>query len=355
LKIKIDQAKEIKIQLKYNTHAIRMSSKVNYKNFNPDFLSIKEPELRKTKPNPNKPTAPDYYVLPYLYNYGTKDKPQYGDFHLEGPDFITTGVHEKPSMADPNIMDYTILIHFKPEVPEHMEFLKVFDSIYYKSASLIEGVKYKIGQPDFDEKSPKSAFKYPIYIPINKNGPIPGKNKSFFLKLYERGPYKTLFTLPSKTNKVNIDKNDLKNVTLKIKPLLSFQWIHIGQKMTIQTELKSAVVGDLDERNIETTQTDTIDEMLEGDPELEDKMASKYAKLLMNKKNVLPLTKDPVKTPPSHNSQEDPNDQQVLGGIHPTDADAEPPKPSNLPPQLSDAVKSAPKRKQFKVPFTSEN
>jgi hypothetical protein len=315
-----------------------MNPKVNYKNFDAKFLSIKKPEKKTSKPHPTKPSV-DYIILKLIYNYGTEEKPNWLPFDLEGPEFDTGGVRETHPKFAPTRTDYSILISFRPENPDHMEFLDVFDQIYNKCVELIYNVRFDINKKTFDLKAPKSSFLYPIYTPEDQNGPIEGKNKSFFLQLYERGPYKTLLTLPDK--KTHMDKKDLMNLAVKLVPCISFMQIHVGTDMRFQTELRSAAIKWWDEKVIGTSQSDTIDQMLAENPAIAELMAEKLAKLMMSKQNLPPQKEEPPNTS-STDQQEDNKEQNLLDGIEPTT--------SLLPASLETTVNQTQKKKQYKIP-----
>jgi hypothetical protein len=320
-----------------------MNPKVNYTQFDAKFLSVKEPQKKTSKPNPSKPTV-EYFILQLIYNYGTEEKPNWRDFDLEGPEFDTYGVREGHPTFAPERTDYSILISFKQDNPEHLKYLEIVDKVYWICVDFIYKHRFTIGKKTFDNKSPKGSFLYPIYIPEDENGPIEGKNKSFFLQLYERGAYKTLLTLLDK--KTNVDKKALIGLAVQVVPCTTFKWIHVGQDIRFQTELRSAVIKDFNERVIETSQTDTIDKMLEDNPEMEALLMAKFAKLMANKQNLPPQKEekkeDDKQDDKQDNKQENKDDkeeQNLLDGIQPT--------ASQIPDNIG--VKSQ-QKKQFKIP-----
>lgn len=322
-----------------------MKSNVNYTEFRKDFVSNKKPDARqaKIKTEDGKDGILDYFVLPLVYNLGTDDKPRYDKFSLKGPLFVTSGINKKPNKYKSHIMDYTILISFKQDNPEHMKFLEVFDQVYFTCAELVKKAEVELGiaKKRFDPKSPYSTFTYPIYEPEDKN-----KNKSFFLKFYKRGPYHTLMT---GRDKKEIEWDKLINTSLEGYPIITFNWVHIGGEFILSTECKEFIIFDANERKIETSEAEAIDKMNAEDPDKAKDVISKLEQIMAAYQEVQPplppSSKEEMKKE-HEEAVEVKEENNLLSGINPTDDQPT----SSLPTALKEAVNAAPKKRQFKIP-----
>lgn len=322
-----------------------MKSNVDYTEFNKKFISNKKVETRSYTV-PSKDTTgtegkSNYNVLPLTYNLGSEEKPRYGNLSVKGPLFSTGGVHKKPNKYRPQVIDYTILIHFKQDNPEHVKFFEVFDDIYWATAQLIKDSEADleiVKKKKFNPKACESVFTHPIY---EKDG-----KKSFFLKFFKRGPYQTLLTGPDKQPK---EWDKLIGANLDIYPIITFNWVHFGGEFSLITECKECIIRDANERKIETSEAAAIDEMNAENPDLALDVTNKLEKIMASYQEVqlpLPLTKEDVKK--EHEETIVTEGGDTSSGIKPTE--------SFLPDALGKAVDNAnKKRPQFKIPNVDDN
>lgn len=306
-----------------------------YLTFNPDNLTCSKPEFKQPK-IPGKPAIPSFYIIPLNYNNGTDENPTFSEFELELCEFTTpSGITEKPSTLDPTKMDQSILVKFDPSNEDHEKCSKVLHQTYLKCAELIGKNKIAIKKKDFDSSNPAAGtFKPLIYIAEDELGQvIAGKLPCMFLKLFSRGTgvfnEHTIFV--DGYNKP-IDQKLLYGVELKFIPLLHFKGIRAGGTISLQVEVKSAIVTSIKKRNVESTQLSTIHSLASTRPDYASKLADQLAKLSSDRQEApLPVT-DKKEENTSTNT-----------GIEPTDND----KTLN---NLQNAVNKAPKR-DFKPPF----
>jgi hypothetical protein len=329
---------EIQFNKKYN-QSKQMSTNCSYKTFNPELLTNKKPELRQAKPKPGQQQSPPYFIVPLSYNYGTEDKPRYDELNVEGCEITCGGIKSKPSMSDPNKLEESILIKFNPSNENEMLFLSFFQKLHMASSELIGKIKILLKRKNYDSTNPEgNSFKSPIYTPIDEMGEIiPGKYSSIFLKLYTRGSYHTLFT---GLDKKEIDKKLLHDVSLKFIPLITVKHIHVGATISLQMEIKSAIVISAEERKLVTTQDDTINQLLIERPDLQDLLSAHLALLRLNKQeSLLP--------PPNNTDNTENNDEKnddLSSGINPTDQNINIPNIPNV---------STSDRRQFKIPLNN--
>lgn len=319
-----------------------------YKTFDPKRLTNSVPNKRTPNPTPDGKQAPDYYQIPLLYNNGTEENPIFDSFEVEGCELSTlTGLTSKPNPNDPTKIEDNLLAKFDPNNEDHAKFMEVFHQIYERCCELIHGVKNVVKKKDFDKNSPKSVFKYPVYIPTDEltDLPIPGKSPSMFLNIISRGPTPTLFV--DGYNKP-IDKKLLYNIEMKYIPLFYFKWIHVGTGIKLQIDLKSAAVTYVKKRNTESTQSSTINSLAALRPDYASNLANSLAKLQSERQEM------PNPTTPTNNAntneQNNSNTGGTLAGIDPTENDT---PTTGLPKKLAEAVNSPPARK-FKAPFNKD-
>ena len=112
---------------------------------------------------------------------------------------------------------------------------------------------------------------------MDDQGNVKGKNPSKFLSLInygEPGSFKrreTLFNYPVKDangKPKKIDWQYLEGVNMSFIPNIHFKKVYIGSKITIQTEVQSAVITKINKIGDLTSQTSTIDNLIESNYDL---------------------------------------------------------------------------------------
>jgi len=210
----------------------------------------------------------------------------------------------------------------------------------------------------FKASEAESSFKHPIYYARDEltGEKIPGKQGSFYFKLFQRGmgvmADKTMFY--GRDGNV-IDKNDLMGVSIRFIPLIAIKSIFIGAVMCLQMELVSAIVTNITERNSISPQLATIERLRKQSPDDVDKVTNQIAKIRMLRQN----RGTPDLVTDQQQEEEDPSNTSTLSGIQPTPLSSlNAGSPVYVPPQQQPAgaasdllgvIGTAPKR-QFKLP-----
>jgi hypothetical protein len=301
-----------------------------YDNFNPDNLTNLKPEQSKNADVP-------CWFINLLYNLGSPDAPDFSEFEMELCEFTSpVGITVKESVQKDGStrVDESILVKFDSN-PEHTKCMDTLKQVHTKLAFLIGEVKGVIKKHSFKASDPvTSGFKELIYFPIDEFGePITGRAASMFLKLFSwgKGDTATSTIFVDMENKP-IDKKLLTGVELKFIPLLQIRRVRSAASISVNMEIKSAIITSVKARNTESSQLATLNRLKTQNPDLNGKVSSQLARLTANRQNRL-LT-------PSFDTphQEPSKDDTTLTGIEPTQKEDE------------SKEKQIPKRKQFNIP-----
>jgi hypothetical protein len=302
-----------------------------YDNFNPDNLTNLKPEQSKNADVP-------CWFINLLYNLGSPDAPDFSEFEMELCEFtspVGITVKETDQKDGTKRIDESILIKFDTNNPEHAKCMDTLKEVHTKLSFLIGEVKGIIKKHSFKASDPiTSGFKELIYFPIDEFGePITGRAASMFLKLFSwgKGDTATSTIFVDMENKP-IDKKLLTGVELKFIPLLQIRRVRSAASISVNMEIKSAIVTSVKARNTESSQLATLNRLKTQNPDLNGKVSSQLARLTANRQNRI-LT-------PSFDTPQDqaPNDT-TLSGIEPTHKEEEPKQEKQIP-----------KRKQFNIP-----
>lgn len=277
-----NQSSQLNQSSQFNEFSFNQNSRkdgyITYENFDETMLSCSLPE-KKQVPN-SKETY--YHIMPYLYNYGTKDNRFLGEFFLEGCELTSTrGIISKPNPQ--GRIEHSILCKFD-DSDENKKFLSVFDKIFKVSANFLFKNKGTVKMPLFNEMMAEATgFKYPIYKPTDSiTGEVDdSKSSSIFFKLFSRGTVNKEQTLFTDLNKKPIPWFLLNDVTIKFIPLLHFKRTFIGGngRALIQIEMESAIITSIIACGSLTKQISTIDKLNQQNPILNDLVSSQLARL----------------------------------------------------------------------------
>jgi len=307
----------------------------NYKNFNPSNVTNLKPEQSKNADVP-------CWFINLLYNYNTSDTsvPDFDDFEMELCEFTATqGITVKETVQKDGSVrtDESILVKFDVNNEDHVQCMETLKNLHLKLAKLVGDVKFIIKRPQYKPDDPVTAgFKELIYFPIDEMGePIAGRAPSMFLKLFSwgKGDTATSTVFVDMDNKP-IDKKLLTGVELKFIPSLQIRRIRSAASISVNMEVKSAIVVSAKERNTESSQLATLNRLKNERPELKTQLSSQLARLTANRQNkILPQSFD-NQTEKLENQEE----QTTLSGIVPTK------------PEKETVEKPIPKRRQFNLP-----
>lgn len=269
-----DQAPELqRIERSYAT----------YIDYNSQRLSPTPPE-QKTVPN----STTQYYQIPLIYNFGTSTERVLNDFLIEGCEMTTdTGIGVKEGDKK---TDYSIMVRFDQNDQKQVQFVETLDEIYRACTYVLNHYKGAVKMQLFSLQAPTVLFKPIVYRAIDENGqPVQGRTPSIFFKLFQRGkaPFieQTLFT--------NVDGSEvsweaLKHSRFSFRPLIHIKRIYIGAKISVQLEIKSAVLTSPPApRGTTSMQTATMEEYATSRPELADMIKSQVSKITQDRQDQM--------------------------------------------------------------------
>lgn len=260
-----------------------MSKKCNYKTFNPENLGIETKQEYKD----SSETA---YLIPLTYNYGTNLQMNIGKFEMELCELSSNfGVNK--SKKYPNSPE-SILVNFNTTIVEQIQCIETLNNLYFKTCELLEGIKGKINKKKFSAETAEiSGYKPLVYFPTDESGEkIPEKNGSMYLKLFDyefidkvnnlKIKNQTTFYKP---NGELINKDCLKQVKMKFIPLMRIRAIRVAATITLQMEIKSAIVTSLIPIENKSSQLETLEELNKNDPELSNMVESQLATIIKSR------------------------------------------------------------------------
>ena len=321
-----------------------IDSKVTYKDFNVGRMTCTAPESKtvpNTGPNANPPSAEQkYFVIPVMYKYGPEGT-KTDEMLIEGPELRTESGIIGKTAPNSSRLEYSLMTRFDVNIPEQVQFLETLKALHGGCAQILAAYKGAVKFYNFDPKMAEATGMKPLIYQQRDEASgeiIAGRAPSIFLKLLNRGkPPLVDQTLFTDLEGNPIDWKLLTNVEMKYIPLINVKRIYVGQKASIQLELRSAIVTDIHARNTTSKQLDTIHELRAKDGELSNKVTSQLSKLLMERQDqFLGSSKAPSSAPADNASG--PN-QPTFSGITPTKPNAAPPIPS-----MSDFTGNAPPR-----------
>lgn len=303
----------------------------NYKTFNADQVTSLKPEQSKNADVP-------CWFINLLYNYSSNTEiPDFDDFEMELCEFTApNGITVKETEQKDGSLrrDESILVKFDVNNPDHAQCMETLNNLHLRLAKLIGDVKFIIKKGSYKTEDPvTSGFKELIYFPIDDMGqPIPGRAPSMFLKLFSwgKGDTATSSVFVDLDNKP-VNKKLLEGVELKFIPSLQIRRVRSAASISVNMEIKSAIVISAKEKNTESAQLATLQRLKTERPELKNTLSSQLAKLTATRQNKI--------VPPSMDNTPADDGQSTSSGLVPTKQ--QDPEPEQKP---------IPKRKQFNIP-----
>jgi hypothetical protein len=332
-------------------------------------LTCLEP-IQKTIPGQSS----TYYDVPLRYNYGTPENPLYDEFLMEWPEVDSRyGITENTNQQ--GRIEFSIMVSFPP-TDKMKTLLAKHDEIYFGCAQLLQQIRTKVKKHNFNgsdiNMAKTSGLKEIIYYPRDEaTGELKsGKNPSCFLKLYKRttkssGEEKTLFTqltkkldassVPVLDNEGNpvwtsvpIDWSLLKNVEMKFIPLVHYKRIYVGNTLSIQCEVRSAVVTSVRSKNSESIQTFTMKRLIDRNADSLNLLNEQLAKLSADRQSTItPVVKAQATTEEQSTEQQKvqgPSSEDSVGSMQPIT------KSGNPHQNLAMLLSTAPSLKQQSTP-----
>src|SRR4029078_3792093 len=134
-----------------------------FEHFEPAKLTIAQPEKKVIPAKPNEKKIPEFWQIPFVYNYGTEDEPNYQDFDLEFDEVRSPyGIGNKYDKD-------TIGLYLDPS--KYQKVIDVLDVIYRRAAELLDStiptewtggkhdsLKTLVGKKHFNKNAPEGMF-----------------------------------------------------------------------------------------------------------------------------------------------------------------------------------------------------
>lgn len=232
-----------------------------------------------------------YKSAPLGYNTGTDAVSVVEEFLLDGPKMISGGIQTKQKVGTdkkpiPGAFEHSMMVVYTQSDPELKKFADVLTEVYKTCTKVVEASSVDFLKPGFQAAhATVMGFKNPVYWPVDKTTakPIIGKSPSQWLKLYERKSMgsveQTLFTDPS--NK-KIEWSKLRNVEMSFYPRLHVKSLYAnGLLISMQMELRSAIVVGIRARNSQNDQKSMMAEINKMDPSLANTVAEQLKALTL--------------------------------------------------------------------------
>jgi hypothetical protein len=217
---------------------------VNWKDFNPQLVSIEKPQAKQFDNTKNGGAKGNYAIAKLVYSYsapnGTIVK---DDLYLELCETSVRGF-QYPQEGSAS-KDIQIKAGFDITSQSTKEFIGKMNGFYKRLIELILPVKMDLKCKDFTMATASALFKHPIYFPTDSisNEIDDTKNPSQYYKLRNNANQKTNFySLADTKNAVNWDK--LKTAEFKGYPLIVFDRLYAGGngKISLQSYVSSFVM-----------------------------------------------------------------------------------------------------------------
>ncbi len=240
----------------------------------------------------------EFENMALFYNYGTEKDMVVTDFYMELPPIKARGIRTKDEPKKNREGEEYIksshsqMLLFELSDPDSMEAIEALNKVHTKCCELLSTTAWA-KKNDFICERPGGMFKNPVYWPRDKTTQEiqKGKNPNLWVKMkggYEKPLYTTI---DSEGNVEVIDWALLRNVDIKMIPLLHIERTFIGNKATLQIFLQSAIVLAITESNSTSRQVSTIDRLREkyGDKfnQQQENVQASLANLRMQRQDQL--------------------------------------------------------------------
>lgn len=259
-------------------------------------------EFQSAPPTPENPkgTMQPYYVIPFYYNVGSFSERIVDEFNMEFCELSCPfGLTMKTKEKGPP--EYSMMFKIDLNNPEQARFVKTLDILHHDAAVELQKQRGGVAMPQFvAQMATACGFKHPLYYATDQltGEVIPGRAPNLYVKLFRRGqpPYEDMTIIESLDSDEPVDWDLLKGVALKCIPVVQIKRIYIGQKASIQMEMKRCIITDVDKRNSVAQQLSTINRLRTERPEVVDKVSGQLAKLSSTRQDFL-LQKQQSSTP----------------------------------------------------------
>ena len=294
--------------------------KIKYNEFDPNRLvpTSVEGKMSKARIDPANPQAGlqqvPYQVYKILYNYEITD-PKTGKTRdvvaplaVEAPELFTPAgvVSKMGQLGYETASIFTIFNMGNEEVRDFCSFNKQAPGFWFKLHSYYmnkmwenrQQIKLIAGLPMMAAMA--GVFPVPIFVTydqatgeVNQNA-----NPTKFFELLSSGKRgsplrkETLFNTPRVVNVIagkkiyeKLEWNMLESVEMRFEPVITFEHLHIGNKITYKCKITSAIVKDIIPANSESSQTEALGRH-EQDEQLQQTLAAQIEALTNRLQNM---------------------------------------------------------------------
>jgi len=260
---------------------------VNYKQFEPHRLTLAGAQTKNSKANPsqNKPAAA-YQTADFNYLYLLPDgKEIKNTFCIEWATMKFYGI-QPPDPTKTNSNSTQTKANLDKNNQEIQECLKVADVVHARMIDLIcePTMKAALKAKNIDAQSAKATganFKKLFYYPEDKTtGEVDhNKNPTQYFKLNSYESSKTKFLAYDENKKIiEIPWNIMEKADYVGKPLIKYTHIYSnGSNVSAQHYMISMVIEDLKLRGSDHIQKNTLNAMVETNPDLINKISTGLA------------------------------------------------------------------------------
>lgn len=260
----------------------RSNVKINYIDLTADNLY---PHSELPVKNMISNSGQQYYQVQFEYEHGnekvkTRSSLQIELCEMKVPYGLRSGLSKYNGKQEDSMIAY-----FDTKKEDQLCIQKLNDisaklrDIFFEVRSHV-GFSPKMSRDDVDDLI-KGGI---VYYPYDEKGEIPeGKQPSIYLKLFKRGTHPKIYsTMFTDLNGQEVPWNILISAELVIIPVISVNNIFVGKgkkaSVSIQFELKSAVVVDLIPKVFVSMQQSTIDNYNKSHPEQSQILSEKLNK-----------------------------------------------------------------------------
>ncbi|AYV86286.1 MAG: hypothetical protein Solumvirus3_22 [Solumvirus sp.] len=269
-----------------------MSSKraISIKEFNRKFVQFTKATQKSVKGDEKT----KYITGPIAYNFGAADKPVLNEFLIDlcplkarGIDSKQKNDGSKPPKPIPGVFEHSVMVLYDQNVQEQKECFEMWHALYKDSCDFVSTCPEDFNKSKFSyEDAFDKGFKPPCNYPADKTTKKLDKTRSpaHWLKCYERKtPFGNERTLFSGLDGKPVPWEKLRNVDMTFVPRMHVKSLYgNGNNISIQIEMRSAVIIDIKARNTQNDQTDVIESLLKSNPELLDKVSKQLEGLTLN-------------------------------------------------------------------------
>jgi len=285
-----------------------MTSKkaINFKEYNEKCVQFVKAAEKTVKGDEKQ----KYIISTIGYNFGTVDKPIFNEFLIDFPPLKARGIDSKAKTNPvtkqpiPGVQDHTVFVMYNQHVPDEKACFEMLHSIHKVACDFVASCPKDFRKQNFSyAQANDMGFKPPCNYPMDKKTNELDKTRSpaHWLKCYERTtPFGKERTLFSGLDGKPIPWEKLRSVEMTFIPRMHVKSIYCGSTISLQIEMRSAVITDIVARNSQNEQTDVIEDIIKNNPSLLEKVSKQLESLSLNASSTAADKPEPKKEEPKH-------------------------------------------------------